>query len=192
METSIATPTVETSTPPAMIPINAKVATSGENELDYLKIALDCATNKNGSMNFTKGNGIFNACCQVVKSMRNISKGVRLEENEATKIRTACDLVMKTCLNQVNERNLASSNKQVVVRQGQVVEKITQVGINQLAWEQQIKVAKLQMIPLRELRAKVELAYGDTSLLDGKIDKWQQAILWAEFQLLELAKITKA
>lgn len=181
----------EIETPASMIPAQGKAYESTPNELDYLKIVSDCAKNKNGSFRFDKGNGLFNAACLAVKSYRQISKGTRLDEVEAIKIRQAVDLFAAQMLSQINAHNLVSSSKTLVIRSGEVVEKLTQVGINKLSWEKQIETAKNQLAPLRELRIKVVNNFGDPELVDKKIAKWQAAILWAEFQLSELQKALK-
>jgi len=190
--------TTEVSTPSTMVPAAVKVidnsAQTGTGELDYLKLALDAAKNKNGSMNFAKGNGLFSAVCSSVKSYLKIDKATRLPEDVANKIASACNAVKANSAELVNKDNIVYAGKTDRIRNGQLVQVVTTRGVNDYSHRDQIFIGKMKISELKSKLIKAELAYDDDAVrgLKDKIRQLEQVVLWNESQEKQLAELTTA
>lgn len=169
-------------TPKPMIPANATVAEHGVGlEFDIIEYARGIAKGKKdtGTLSFTRGNGLFNSVCQGVKSKRGIKPSDRLPADVATKIRDAVDIVMNEAIGLVTELNLSSVSRRAVIRGNAYAEKVSVIGINPLSYKDQIFIAKMRKIELEAKKAKVELAYGDTTALDKALSKNSDILILA-------------
>jgi hypothetical protein len=175
---SLPTTTLE-SQPPAN-----KRAESTPQELDYDAICSQVGTDKSGNRhNLAKGNGLFSAVCQVIKSKRGQSKAEKLPDWEAERIETAVHLFKKRLLEQVTTDNLTSVSNKVVLRNGEVQGRVVIVGHNAYTTKDQVFLSGIEIGKLDKAIEKARLDYKDTTSLERRREGWLKAKLWAEYQL---------
>lgn len=174
-------------------PASNKAATSTPNEIDFKELVRKLAADKRGQgVNISKGNGLFDSACQLVKSQRHINRKDRLPELEATKIRNECDAIITECLAKITANNFASQKINIVRRGGLPVEKVTLVGYNHLNAEKQVFECKLKLKELRIKKDKLELEYKDTDAVTKQIDNWEISEIKSQRNLDNLKALNKA
>lgn len=178
-------------TPAPLIPPNAVVAEHGMGEtqaFDYVGYVRNIAEGKrkNGTMQFMRGNGLFNSVCQALKSKLGLAKDKHLPGDVASAVSTAVELIQQEALSLVDERNLSSVSKRNVLRGLRILEVITIRGTNALSFKDEAFVARGMR---REVEAKIasaEIAYKDTSKLEERRAKLHDAELLANAHENEL------
>lgn len=167
-------------------PESNKAALSTPNEIDYLSMAKGIAVMKNGSIQLRQGNWLYCQTCNKVKSMRGINKADRLPGSEAVKIETAIEQLKADVLNKIDGDNLTSYSERPTLHKGEVVNRLSMVGVNKLTWVDQVKACKTAINNIQCDIAKRKFEYKDTESLESNKKRWEQALAWAEKNQAEL------
>lgn len=186
-------------TPTTMIPPNALQAehgiggTIGQPDFDYVGWVRGIAEGqkKTGTLQFMRGNGLFNSCCQAAKSKLGTRPQDKLGEKVVASIKLAIELVQNECLNAVTGDNLSSMSIKLR-RMGNVVVKETVLrGRDSVSFNEQIEEAKRRIKELTARRDKATERYDDEAVtkIESTIRAWNHVIAVAKFEEKEQASL---